>query len=102
MNDLLPPGKVPWDVIAEKLSASLPPEVRLGPAVGEDAALVEIGNELWAVASDPITFTAADAGRLAVIVNAAMDALSDYNIRDLKMPLTPLSVWQAMQDSRKT
>ena len=70
MNDLLPPGKVPWDVIAEKLSASLPPEVRLGPAVGEDAALVEIGNELWAVASDPITFTAADAGRLAVIVNA--------------------------------
>jgi carbon-monoxide dehydrogenase large subunit len=34
---------------------------------------------------------------LAVIVNAAMDALKDYNIRDLKMPLTPLSVWQAMQ-----
>ena len=39
---------------------------------------------------------------LAVIVNAAMDALSDYHIRDLKMPLTPLSVWQAMQDSGKS
>ena len=36
---------------------------------------------------------------LAVIVNAAMDALKDYNIRDLKMPLTPLSVWQAMRDA---
>jgi HAD superfamily hydrolase (TIGR01509 family) len=42
----------------------------LGPAAGEDAALVRIGGELWAVASDPISFTAADAGRLAVTVNA--------------------------------
>ncbi len=70
MSSLLPPGKVPWDVIADLLSGSLPPEVLLGPAIGEDAALVEIGGELWAVASDPITFTAAEAGRLAVIVNA--------------------------------
>jgi len=31
---------------------------------------VEIGGELWAVASDPVSFTSADAGRLAVIVNA--------------------------------
>ena len=38
---------------------------------------------------------------LAVIVNAAMDALKDYDIRDLKMPLTPLSVWEAMQEARK-
>ena len=70
MRDRLPPGKVPWDIVAELVSGALPPEVRLGPAAGEDAALVEIGNELWAIASDPISFTAVDAGRLAVIVNA--------------------------------
>ena len=70
MAHRLPPGKVPWDIVAELVSGELPPEVRLGPAAGEDAALVEIGGELWAVASDPVTFTAADAGRLAVIVNA--------------------------------
>lgn len=70
MVDRLPPGKVPWDIVAELVSGELPPEVRLGPAAGEDAALVEIGGELWAVASDPVSFTAADAGRLAVIVNA--------------------------------
>ncbi len=70
MVDRLSPGKVPWDVVADLVSGELPPEVRLGPAAGEDAALVEIGGELWAVASDPISFTAADAGRLAVIVNA--------------------------------
>jgi len=65
-----PPGKVPWDVVAEKVRADLPPEVVLGPACGEDAALVKIGGEVWAVATDPITFTSRDAGRLAVIINA--------------------------------
>ncbi len=70
MKRRLPPGKVPWELVAELVSGELPPEVLLGPAAGEDAALLEIGGELWAVASDPISFTAADAGRLAVIVNA--------------------------------
>jgi HAD superfamily hydrolase (TIGR01509 family) len=56
--------------VAEHLPAELPPEVELGPAAGEDAALIRIGGELWAVASDPVSFTAEDAGRLAVIVNA--------------------------------
>ena len=70
MVNRLPPGKVPWDIVAELVSGELPPEVRLGPAAGEDAALVEIGGELWAVASDPVSFTATDAGRLAVIINA--------------------------------
>ena len=27
---------------------------------------------------------------LSVIVNAAVDALSDYGVRDIRMPLTPL------------
>lgn len=70
MTSQLQPGKVPWEVIADLVSGTLPDGVLLGPAPGEDAALVKIGGELWAVASDPITFTADDAGRLAVIVNA--------------------------------
>ena len=70
MKGRLPPGKVPWEIVADLVSGHLPAEVKLGPAAGEDAALVEIGGELWAVASDPVSFTAADTGRLAVIVNA--------------------------------
>ena len=65
-----PPGKVPWEEVAASVRTPLPPEVLLGPACGEDAALVQIGGEVWAVASDPITFTSKDAGRLAVLVNA--------------------------------
>jgi len=70
MGERLRPGKVPWDIVARSLGDALPAEVKLGPGVGEDAAVVEIGGELWAVATDPITFTGAAAGRLAVIVNA--------------------------------
>lgn len=66
----LPPGKVPWDLIAPYLAAPRSPDVLLGPGHGEDAALIRAGGEIWAVASDPITFTTSGAGRLAVVVNA--------------------------------
>ena len=70
MGRRFPRGKVPWDLVAEVVRRELPPAVVLGPAAGEDAALVTIGGELWAVATDPVSFTAKDAGRLAVTVNA--------------------------------
>lgn len=70
MSQRLRQGKVPWDLVAEVVARQLPPEVVLGPAAGEDAALVTLGGELWAVATDPVSFTAQDAGRLAVTVNA--------------------------------
>jgi hydrogenase maturation factor len=57
-------------MLAGRLQSGLPDDVILGPGHGEDAALVRIGGEVWAVASDPITFTSLEAGRLSVIVNA--------------------------------
>jgi hydrogenase expression/formation protein HypE len=66
----IPEGKVPWDRIAKAVQGKLPPEVVLGPAHGEDAALVRLGDKLWAIATDPISFSEAGAGRLAVLVNA--------------------------------
>jgi len=35
-------------------------------------------------------------GALAAVVNAVVDALRPYGVRDLKMPVTPFKVWQAM------
>lgn len=70
MPERLPPGKVPWDLIRRHLGSTLPDNVVLGPAQGEDAALVDIGGQTWAVASDPISFPATNPGRLAVLVNA--------------------------------
>ena len=34
---------------------------------------------------------------LAVIVNAAVDALQDYDIEDIPMPLSPHAIWTAIQ-----
>ena len=35
-------------------------------------------------------------GALAAVVNAIVDALQPYGVRDLKMPVTPYQVWQAI------
>jgi len=37
------------------------------------------------------------AGALASVMNAVMDALADYGIRHVDMPLTPFRIWQALR-----
>jgi hydrogenase expression/formation protein HypE len=68
----LPPGKLPVHLLAELLGElePAPPEVRLGPAVGEDACVLTVERGALVAATDPITFTGVDIGRLAVVVNA--------------------------------
>ncbi|HET6839133.1 MAG TPA: xanthine dehydrogenase family protein molybdopterin-binding subunit [Bradyrhizobium sp.] len=41
------------------------------------------------------------AGSLSTIVNAVIDALSDYGITHIDMPLTPERVWRAIRDGKK-
>ena len=63
-------GKLPADLLAGALAPSADQRVIQGPGVGLDAAIIEWGGEALVVTSDPITFVGADAGRLAVTVNA--------------------------------
>ena len=37
---------------------------------------------------------------LAVIVSAIVDALRDFGIKDIQMPATPYTIWQAIQDAK--
>jgi hydrogenase maturation factor len=70
---VIPPGKLPSALLLRLLAAEgePPPEVRLGPAIGEDACALDVGGpSTLVVATDPITFTGAPAGRSAVAVNA--------------------------------
>ncbi len=46
------------------------PNVLVGPKVGEDAAVVKLGDRLLVAKSDPITFATEDIGWYAVQVNA--------------------------------
>lgn len=67
----LPVGKLPPDKLARLLvGAPLPdPAVLLGPGIGLDCAVVEHGDELLVLKSDPITFASDLIGWYAVQVN---------------------------------
>jgi hydrogenase expression/formation protein HypE len=67
------PGKVPTKVLEEIVFRNLGAkrdDVVLSPSIGEDAAIVQVGNELLAVSSDPITGAEEWLGWLAVHVSA--------------------------------
>jgi aerobic carbon-monoxide dehydrogenase large subunit len=38
---------------------------------------------------------------LSVMVNAVVDALSEFGVRDITMPLTPVTVWEAIQNAKR-
>jgi carbon-monoxide dehydrogenase large subunit len=42
------------------------------------------------------------AGSLSTVVNAVIDALSDYGVEHIDMPLTSERIWRAIQDGKKT
>jgi hydrogenase maturation factor len=70
---LLPAGKLPVDLL-RKFLQSLPAtdsSVTIGPAVGEDAAVLDLGGpKLVVVKTDPITFATHDIGRYLLAVNS--------------------------------
>ena len=79
----IPAGKLPVELLT-RLLATLGPasaEVRLGPAVGEDACAIEVAGGTLIAATDPITLTTSDLGRYAVIVNANDVAVSGVRPR---------------------
>jgi hydrogenase maturation factor len=65
-------GKLPAEVLARLLAGHAPadPRVVVGPRVGEDAAVVDMGDRYLVAATDPITFAADAIGWYAVHVNA--------------------------------
>jgi carbon-monoxide dehydrogenase large subunit len=40
-------------------------------------------------------------GGLPTVANAVIDALSEYGIRDLPMPMTPARIWQAIDQAKQ-
>ena len=66
------------------------PDLFVGPAFGEDAAVLRLEKEYLVVATDPITFTTDDLGYYAVTVNAndvaATGAKPEYLIATVLLP----------------
>src|SRR5712692_469565 len=72
MNPPFLPGKLPPDLLAALLASAETddPRVLVWPQVGMDAAVLDFGERLLVVKSDPITFVAEEIGWYCVQVNA--------------------------------
>ena len=68
----LPVGKLPPELLAHLLARApvADPRVRLGPGAGLDCAVLDLGDRLLVLKSDPITFATEDIGWYLVQVNA--------------------------------
>src|ERR1043166_5785421 len=66
------PGKLPVAFLRRLLRfrGAVDRRVVLGPAFGEDAAVIDLGSQYLILKSDPVTFTADEIGWYAVHVNA--------------------------------
>jgi hydrogenase maturation factor len=70
-TEILPPGKLKPETLTRLLRhTSQAPELVVGPAVGEDAAVIDQGNRYLVVTTDPITFATERCGWYSVCVNA--------------------------------
>jgi hydrogenase expression/formation protein HypE len=56
--------------VLSRLGGRRGPETIIGPSIGEDAAVIDLGTMELVVHTDPITEAGALAGRLAVIVSS--------------------------------
>jgi len=68
----LRPGKLPAALLAAVIRqrGAKDESVIVGPAFGEDAAVIDLGSHYLVLKSDPVTFTASEIGWYAVHVNA--------------------------------
>src|SRR5687767_15817446 len=69
---MLPVGKLPASTLQAILErhAVKDPRVVVGPRVGEDAAVIDIGDRYLVATADPVTFATDDIARYALVVNA--------------------------------
>src|SRR3954471_21997006 len=69
-----------------------------------DVPLMEVGDHPSPAKTNPLGTKgcgeAGCAGSLVCIVNAVIDALSEYGITHIDMPLTPERVWRAIQEAK--
>jgi hydrogenase maturation factor len=69
---LLPPGKLPPDLLAGLLQRHVAPDPRVvaGPGIGLDAAVLDLGDRCLVAKTDPITYATDRIGWYAVHINA--------------------------------
>jgi hydrogenase maturation factor len=89
----LPVGKINPDILGRLIARYTGSDDRIlvGPAVGEDATIVDMGNTLLVAKTDPITHVTGEIGHYAVNINAndiaAMGGKPRWFLATVLMPL---------------
>jgi carbon-monoxide dehydrogenase large subunit len=83
-------------LIGSLMDYGIPRADTLPPFKTEIAEVLSPTNPLGIKAGGEGGTTAAP----AVVISAIVDALRDYQIRDIKMPATPFRIWQAIQGAK--
>jgi carbon-monoxide dehydrogenase large subunit len=69
-----------------------------------DAPMITVANHPVPTKTNPIGAKgcgeAGTSGGLPAVANAVIDALSEFGIRHLEMPMTPSRIWHAIQDAK--
>jgi carbon-monoxide dehydrogenase large subunit len=72
----------------------------------EDIPMMAVGDHPVPAKSNPLGTKgcgeAGCAGSLSTIVNAVLDALAEFGIKHIDMPLTSERIWRAIQDAKMT
>jgi aerobic carbon-monoxide dehydrogenase large subunit len=70
-----------------------------------DAPMIEVAHHPVPTKSNPLGAKgcgeAGTSGGLPAVANAVIDALSQYGIRHLEMPMTPARIWQAIEEAKR-
>jgi len=71
-SETIPVGKLPANMLKELLDryATADPRVIVGPGIGKDAAILDLGDRYLVAKTDPVTYVAEEIGSYAVHVNA--------------------------------
>ena len=69
-----------------------------------DAPMINVASHPVPTKSNPLGAKgcgeAGTSGGLPSVANAVIDALADYGIHHLEMPMTPSRIWHAIQDAK--
>ena len=69
----------------------------------DDLPMIETSDFVAACRTNPLGVKgggeSGTVGATAAVVNAVVDALSEFGVTDVEMPLTPFKVWQAIRSA---
>lgn len=70
----------------------------------DDLPMIETSDFVEACQTNPLGVKgggeSGTVGSTAAVVNAIVDALSEYGVKDMEMPVTPMKVWQAIHGGK--